>query len=428
MIPQEFREYGLTRYAGVTESGLQVFVFPRSGLQTKHALLAVRFGGCDLRFTLRGKWKEVPPGTAHYMEHKMFDMPGYHAAMKLSAAGAGANAFTSSDKTGYHFSCAEGFMQDLEELLTYVSTPYFTEESVAKERGIIAQEIRMREDQPGRRVRTELMKALYARHPIREGNLGTEESIARITPDLLYACHEAFYRPENMVLCCAGDVDPEAVFALASRLLPEKPRRKLPERDRGGEEELAPARVRTETEMSVSMPVFLLGSKLPFAPEGKEWQRRLLLAELSCALFLGESSPLYAALYDEGLANRSFSAGVMDFPGGAVCTAGGRSPGPREALGRIVDAAEAFRTDRETAARFRRLQKAARGNFIMALDSLPGLCHTQADGYFMGFDGMEAPMIRDGLEPEEAEAFIRETFRADRLAVSVVRPMESGKG
>ena len=230
MIPREFAEYGLTRFSGVTESGLTVYVFPRSGLQTKHALLAVKFGGCDLRFTIRGKWKDAPAGVAHYMEHKMFEMPGYHAAMKLSAAGARANGFTSSANTGYHFSCTERFMEDLEELITFVSTPYFTEESVAKEQGIIAQEIRMREDQPGRRVRTELMKALYARHPIREGNLGTEESIARITPDLLYGCHESFYRPDNMVLCCAGDVDPEAIFALASRLMPEKPKRKPPER------------------------------------------------------------------------------------------------------------------------------------------------------------------------------------------------------
>ena len=428
MIPKEFAEYGVTRYAGVTESGLQVFVFPRSGLATKHALLAVRFGGCDLRFTCRGKWKETPAGVAHYLEHKTFEMPDHNAAMKLNAAGAAANAFTSSDKTGYHFSCTEGFLPDLEELITFVSTPYFTEESVARERGIIAQEIRMRANEPGRRVRTELMNALYARHPIRAGNLGTEESIAGITPELLYSCHETFYRPDNMILCCAGDVDPETVFDLASRLLPEKPRRKLPERDRGGERELAPVRVRTETEMPVSMPVFLLGSKLAFAPEGKDWQRRLLLAELSCALFLGEGSPLYAGLYGEGLINRSFACGVTDFPEGGVCFAGGRCADPQAVLGRIVDAAERFTADRETAERFRRLQKAARGNFIMALDSLSGLCHTQADGQFMGFDGMESPAVLAGLEPEEAEAFIRDAFRADRLALSIVRPTDSGKG
>ena len=161
MILREFTEFGITRHTGVTESGLTVCVFPRSGLRTKHALLAAKFGGCDLRFSYRGRMKEIPAGTAHYLEHQTFGMPEYNAAMKLSAAGASVNAFTSSDKTGYHFTCDEGFLENLEELITFVTTPHYTEESVAKERGIIAQEIRMRQDQPGRRVRTELLKALY---------------------------------------------------------------------------------------------------------------------------------------------------------------------------------------------------------------------------------------------------------------------------
>ncbi len=428
MNGKEFPEYGVTRYSGVTESGLTVHVFPRKGFRAKFALLAVKYGGCDTRFTHRGRWKDTPVGIAHYLEHKMFDMPDYSAMMKLSAAGAKVNAFTSSDKTGYHFTCEEDFLPDLEELIRFVTTPYFTEETVEKERGIITQEIRMRLDDPARRVNTELMKALYARHPIREGNLGTEESIARITPETLYSCHETFYRPENMILCCAGDLDPAAVFRLAQRGMAEKSRRKLPERDYGGEEDLAPVRVRVETDMPVSMPIFRLGSKLPFAPEGKDWQRRLLLAELSCDLLCGEGSPLYSALYDEGLIGGSFFSGVTDFPAGAVCMAGGRSRDPQKVLGRLVDAAEVFRTDKETAERFSRLQKAARGNFIMALDSFSGLCHTQADGAFLGWDCMDAPAVLSSITPEEAEAFLKDTFRADRLAISVVRPTDSGKG
>ena len=428
MNEREFPEYGLTRCTGVTESGLTVHVFPRKGFQSKFAFLAVKYGGCDLRFTLRGRWKDIPAGVAHYLEHKMFDMPGYSAMEKLTAAGARVNAFTSSDKTAYHFTCTENFLPNLEELLRFVTTPCFTEETVAKERGIIAQEIRMRRDDANRRVNTELFKALYARHPIREGNLGTEESIARITPEILHTCHEAFYRPDNMILCCAGDVDPQAVFALASRLVPDKPRRRLPERDYGGEEGLTPDRVRAEADMPVSMPLFRLGSKLPYAPVGKEWQRRLLLAELSCSLLCGEGSPLYSALFDEGLIGGSFFSGVTDFPGGAVCMAGGRSRDPQGMLGRIVDAAEDFNTDRETAERFRRLQKAAQGNFIMALDSFSGLCHTQADGEFMGWDRMDDPAVLGELTPEEAEAFLKDTFRADRLAISTVRPLDSGKG
>ena len=419
---------GLSRYSGVTESGLAVYVYPRTGLQTKCGFLGVKYGGCDLRFTNRGKWRETPAGVAHYLEHKSFDLPEGSAMDRFGALGARANAFTSSDKTAYHFTCTDRFMENLEHLLTFVTTPYFTEASVEKERGIIAQEIRMRRDEPDRRVRTGLMNALYARHPIREGNLGTEESIARITPEILYECHESFYRPDNMVLCCVGDVDPEAVFGLAERLLPDRPKRKLPERDYGGAEDLSPVRVRCEDVMPVSMPLFRIGSKLSFVREGKDWRRLLLLADLSCEWLLGEGSPFYGALYGEGLIDRSFSAGAVDFPQGAVCLAGGRSRDPREVLGRLVDAAESFRPDRADLERFRRLQKAAKGNFIMALDSLPGLCHTQADGHFIGWDCMDTMPDLEGLTPEEAEAFLRDTFRADRLAISTVRPSDSGKG
>ena len=428
MTRQDFAQYGMARYSGVTENGLRVHVFPRKGFQTKYAFFAVEYGGCDLRFLNRGRWQDTPAGVAHYLEHKMFEMPDYTAIEKLSALGARPNAFTSSSMTGYHFTSTENFLLCLEELIRFVTTPYFTEESVAREQGVIAQEIRMRADEPGRRVRTELMKSLYARHPIREGNLGTEKSIAEITPEILYACHEAFYRPDNMVLCCAGDVDPEEIFALAERLAPEKPKRRLPERDYGADEGLLPVNLRAEGRMSVSVPVFLLGSKLPFPGYGRDWGKALRLAELSCELLLGEGSPLYAELYGEGLIDRSFSSGPLDYPaGGAVC-AGGRSRDSQAVLGRIADAAEVFRADRDAEERFSRLQKAYLGNFIMALDSLTGLCHTQADGQFCGWDAMELPELCGELSVRDAETFIHDTFRADRLAISAVRPLDPGKG
>ena len=422
MNRQEFSVGGIARYSGVTEGGLTVHVFPRSGFRTKYACFAVKYGGCDRRFRTDGGWRDTPAGVAHFLEHKMFEMPGYTAIEKLTSLGARPNGFTSSDKTGYIFTCTENFMASLAELLTFVMTPYFTVESVAKEQGIIGQEIRMGEDEPARQARLELMRALYREHPIREATVGTAESIAQITPELLYEIHGTFYRPDDMVLCCAGDVDPEAIFDLASRLVPAGPGRKLPERDYGGADGPLPEKLRVEKRMSVSMPVFLLGSKLAFPPDGRDWARKLLLAELSCRLLLGEGSPLYGVMLDEGLINAGFSSGYTDFPVGGIVCAGGRSRQPQAVLGRIVDAAEDFRLDGEAQARFRRLQKAALGNFIMELDSLSGLCHTQADGTVCGWDPMAFPDLCRALEPEEAEAFLREYFRADRLALSVIAP------
>ena len=171
-------------------------------------------------------------------------------------------------------------MENLRLLLAYVSTPYYTEESVAKEQGIIGQEICMGEDSPSYAGYFQLLSALYDHHPIRENIAGSVESIAQITPETLYHCHSVFYHPSNMVLCCVGDVDPEAIAAAAREILPDTPGEK-PERDYGAPETLLPARMRAEKTMSVSAPQFLLGVKLPYPASGAARARQKLLAELA---------------------------------------------------------------------------------------------------------------------------------------------------
>ena len=417
----EWQRCGVTRWEGVTSAGLPVFVFPMPGFQTKYAFFAARFGGCDRRVLLDGKERELPAGAAHFLEHKLFDMPGYNASERFAALGAGSNAYTSHDMTGYLFSCTENFEPCLEELLRFVTTPYFTPESVAKERGIIAQEIHMYEDDPFRRVDRRFFRALYREHPVRDPITGTEESIERITAETLYECHRWFYTPENMVLCCAGDVDPERVMALAEKLT--SPGEKTPEREYGPEEGLTPASVRIEEKMAVSMPLFQLGAKLPRRTEGASWARELLLADLSCEVLLGVGSPLYSELYGAGVIDHSFYIGTYDFPRGAVCYAGGRCADPAAVLGRIADAAEAFRMDAAAVERMERLKKARLGSFLMSLDSPEELPELQAESCFSGWDCMDHPAMVDSLLPGEAEAFLRETFRPERLALSVIDPI-----
>ncbi len=417
----DYPRSGIRIHAGTTGAGLQVFVFPMEGFQSKYAFFAAKYGGCDRRFLLDGRWTDTPAGIAHYLEHKMFDMPGYNAMEHFAALGASPNAFTGSGMTGYLFSCTEHFDECLRELLTYVTTPYYTAESVQKEQGIIGQEIRMGEDDPSRRVRQNLMRALYREHPVRDSIAGTVEAIAQITPETLYDCHRMFYSPENMVLCCAGDLDPEAVMALAEELVP--PGGSAPERDYGGEEGALPVSVRAQEKMAVSMPIFMQGSKLPWLADPAEWARQMLLANLSCDLLLGEGSPLYGELYSGGLINSSFYAGAFDFPRGGVCCAGGRCQDPVAVMGRITDAAESFRMDSSARARLDRLKRAALGNFLMALDSPEELCHTQAESWFGGWERMTFPALLDGLSPADAESFLREAFQAQRLALSVIQPI-----
>ena len=421
MNVKEYPRCGIRIHEARTSAGLPVFVFPMEGFRSKYAFFAVKYGGCDRRFRLDGRWTDTPAGIAHYLEHKMFDMPGYNAMEPFAALGADPNAFTSDGMTGYLFSCTDHFEECLEELLHYVTTPYFTPESVAKEQGIIGQEIRMGEDDPGRRVRRNLMRALYRSHPVRDAIVGTAESIAEITAETLNDCHRMFYVPANMVLCCAGDVDPDRVLAAAEKLTTAGKR--APERDYGDSEDLLPITVRAEEKMTVSMPLCMMGAKLPWKADGETWAREMILSDLACDLLLGEGSPFYSALYGEGLINQSFYAGGFDFPHGGVCCAGGRCPDPEALMGRIVDAAEGFRMDSAGKARLERLKRAALGNFIMALDSPEELCHTQADSWFGDWERMKYPAILESIGETDVEAFLKETFRAERLALSVIRPL-----
>ncbi len=421
MLLKEWPRSGISRWEGKTSAGLPVFVYPMPGFQTKYAVLAVKYGACDRRFLLDGKWKDTPAGVAHYLEHKLFDMPDYDVGERLAALGASPNAYTSHGMTAFLFSCTENFEPCLEELLRFVTTPYFTPESVEKERGIIAQEISMYEDDPSRRVDRRFFRALYRGHPVRDPVTGTAESIGRITAEELYECHRRFYTPGNMVLCCAGDIDPEKVMALAEKLT--VPGEEAPAREWGGDEDLSPASVRIEEKMAVSMPIFQLGAKLPWRPDPGEWTREMLLADLSCELLLGVGSPLYSEMYDAGIIDHSFYMGAYDFPRGGVVYAGGRCPDPMAVLGRISDAAEAFRMDAGAVARLERLKRARLGGFLMSLDAPEELPDVQAESYFGGWERMDFPALLESVRGADAERFLRETFRPERLALSVIAPI-----
>ena len=184
-----FERIGEEMFHQVLDNGLNVFVFPKPEFQKKYAFFATNYGGMDLRFRLDGTWHDTPAGVAHYLEHKMFDTREGNALQQLTANGASPNAFTSNAITGYYFESTEHFEENLRTLLSFVSIPYFTRESVEKERGIIGQEIGMIEDDPNWKVFVNLLGALYEHHPIRTSVAGSVESISHITEETLYACH-----------------------------------------------------------------------------------------------------------------------------------------------------------------------------------------------------------------------------------------------
>ena len=291
------------------DNGLPVCIVPKKGFSRKYALFATRYGGMDMRFRLNGQWLDTPAGIAHYLEHKMFDLPGGRdVSAEFAAYGASSNAFTSYDMTAYYFSCTDHFDESLRLLLEFVSTPHFTAESVEKERGIIDQEIGMNLDAPDSVVFENLAKAMYERHPIRVPILGTTETIREITPENLTLCHKAFYTPGNMMLCVMGDVDPEAVEKAAREILGDG-KGEVGEKIRDWDESMTCAQGDVGDTMEVAMPTFTLAFKCPAPGKGDAAIRQEFLADLAAETLFGESSELYLKLYDEGIIDSSFGGG-----------------------------------------------------------------------------------------------------------------------
>ena len=264
--------------------------------------------------------------------------------MELAANGASPNAFTSNDITGYYFDSTEKFEENLRILLSFVSVPWFTQESVDKERGIIGQEIGMIEDDPHWKCYMNLMKALFQHHPIRVSVAGSVESIAEITPETLYACHKAFYDPANMVLCVAGPVDPEHICDVAREILP-KEAGPVAAKDYGEKEQPRAAQSYIEERMEVSAPIFQLGWKGDAQINGEDRLRQELVGGLALEVLLGNSSPLYAKLYREGLINQEFGYSYESSFGCAFLAADGESKAPEAVCAAV--AAEAARIGRE---------------------------------------------------------------------------------
>ena len=326
----EKRIYGQlqeTAYFETLPNGLPVVVVPRPGFSKSLAYFVTDYGSIHTRFTLDAKDHTAPAGVAHFLEHKLFDMPGRDVTAEFAALGAVPNAFTGYDMTAYYFSCTENFYESLSLLLEFVFTPYFTAESVEKEQGIIGQEIDMNEDAPESRIFEDLMGAMYQNHPIREPILGTRQTIAQITPQVLYDCHRAGYRPDNMILCVVADCDPEEIVRIATELTRDMPCPQVTVTD-NWEESAGCQQKLVRSQMEVARPMFQLGFKCDPLGHGKEGIYREFVGDLAAEVLFGESSQLYLQLYEEGLIDPSFGGGLDTVPNMALLTATGDSDDP----------------------------------------------------------------------------------------------------
>ena len=424
MTPKYYPELDETLYTRIMENGLTVCLIPKKGFTKKMAYFVTDYGSIHTDFVLEGKVCKAPAGVAHYLEHKMFDLPGNRdVSAEFAQMGAMTNAFTSYDMTAYYFSTTENFEDCLRLLLEFVSTPYFTEESVEKERGIIDQEIGMNLDAPESVIFDKLMEITYHKHHIRTPILGTSESIREITPEVLHQCHKAFYAPENMLLCVIGDVEPETVVNITREMLGTE-KQETGIKICAWEEPMNVVEAETRCRMEVAMPMFDIAFKAEPTGKGDAAIRTEMVADLAAEALFGESSELYLKMYEEGIIDASFGGGFETIDGCAMLMCSGDSENPEAVREAILAQAEKIAKEGIPEANFLRMKRSALGRRIRALDSFDATCFRVCAYHFTDFDYFRFPEVYRSIEATEICGFLNRIVKRERCSLSVIEPIE----
>lgn len=412
--------------SAVHESGLRVYVFPKQGFQKYYAIYGTEYGSIDSAFQVPGEdeMTHVPDGIAHYLEHKMFEEEdGGDAFQRFALTGASSNAFTSFDMTAYLFSCTDKFYENLDILLDFVNHPHFTKENVAKEQGIIGQEIKMYEDDPEWRVFFNTLSALFHRNPVKIDIAGTVESIAEITPELLYRCYHTFYNPANMVLVLVGDVDMNEAMKYvdkhidAKRNLGQIPRETVTEpKER--------VRERITQNLVVSQPLFRIGFKdnhMELDAEGR--LKKELATELILDAVFGKCSDLYHELYESGLIDSSFDAETDISKSYGFTLVGGESRDPEAVYAKVREYLDGLMVNGISEEALARARKTLVSRNIRLFNSVERMGNAFIRQIFSEYHPLQMKEALNQLTDAEVNDRLREHFATDNCVLSVVNPV-----
>ncbi|HBY3332348.1 TPA: insulinase family protein [Clostridioides difficile] len=409
------------------QNGLDVYFMPKRGFMKKYAILATNYGSNDLEFVPIGEDKKirVNEGIAHFLEHKMFDQPdGGDAFDKFSKLGVNANAFTNFTMTAYLFSATENFYESLEHLIDYVQTPYFTDENVEKEKGIIAQEIKMYNDDPDWNVYFNCLKAMYINYPARIDIAGTVDSIYKITKEELYKCYNTFYNPGNMALFVVGDLDVEKVIDVTKKSnnykvdkLSKSIERFYPEEPEGVKEK------EVIEKFPISMPMFNIGFKdSNVGLKGKELLRKEIVTDILVGMLFKKGSKLYEDLYMQGLINENFGAGFSSQVDYAFSIIAGDSKEPKKVKEIILDYIEKSKKEGLSKEEFERTKKKKIGSFIKCFDSINFIGNSFISYVFKDINLLDYLDIIKDITFEEVEERLKEHFKEKYCVISIVEP------
>ena len=411
-------------YIEKLENGLTVMIIPKTGIRRKYVMWATHYGSIDNKFVIPGEEKvtEVPDGIAHFLEHKMFEQEnGTNSLDVLTALGVNANAYTTTNYTTYLFEATDNFYKALDELMDYVQHPYFTDENVEKEKGIIAQEINMYNDYPDWEVYMNALKCMYKNNPITIDIAGTVESIQKIDKDVLYKCYNTFYNPSNMLMCFCGDFNPEDLIKeVKSRLVEKKPQGEI---KRIYQEE--PANIvekRKEQTMEVSMPLFVIGIKDKL--EKENIVKKHIAIEILLNMLIGKSSDLYKNLYQEELL---ISEPFLEYEFGedyAHVAISGASKDPDKILEKLLEQINKMKKEGIKEEDFNRIRNMLYGNAAKEFNSVSDIARMFVTDYFKGINSFDYLETYKQITMEYTKQVLENTFKEENTVISIIKGKE----
>jgi len=413
-------------YEKELNNGLKIFYMPKEGYTKQYAMFATNFGSNDLKFEIRKEKNafEVPEGIAHFLEHKMFEEPEGNAFDKFASRGASVNAYTNFNITAYYFTSTHSFYENLNDLISFVQSPYFTEENVEKEKGIIEQEIQMYNDNPEWKVYFNLLKSMYNKHTVKNEIAGTVESVYKITKDYLYSCYNTFYHPSNMAIFVVGDLEKEKVFETIEKYFKHNDKNKEPiSIDRYyPEENISVNKPLIEETMSVSTPLFFIGYKdVDLNLKGTKLLKKEVELRLLLDILFGKSSELFESLYDKGLIDNSFGGEYSGDINYGHTIIGGESKDPKEVLKIINDYIDEKIKEGLNEEDFHRIKKKQIGENLSYFNSIEFIGSSFISYFFKDINFMEYIDALNETSFEKVEERFKNHFLKERQVLSIVK-------
>ena len=415
-----------TLYYEKLKNGLDVFILPKKGFSKTYATFTTKYGSIDNHFQIPGGEEiNVPDGIAHFLEHKMFEQKEGDVFNEFSTHGASANAFTSFDRTAYLFSSTADVKENLSTLLDFVQDPFFTDENVEKEKGIIGQEIKMYDDNPDWRVYFGLIENMYHHNPVKIDIAGTVASISKITKEMLYTCYRTFYHPSNMLLFVIGGVNPEEIMTLVRENQAKKSYGPQDEIQRFFEEEPeSVAKAESLRKMAVAMPKVMFGYKeKQTGIMGRELLKRELTTQLLLDILLGQSSELYQKLYNEGLINDTFGTDYSCEVQYGFSIIGGDTPQPEKLVSTVTEGLEQAKEKGIGQEDFELARKKKIGGFLRSLNSIEFMANQFTRYKFNKTDLFDIVPMLEEIQLSDVNSRLKEHIDPAQRSVSMIKPV-----